>query len=170
MQFGNVDWLALIVSFVAGYVFSAAWYITLNKPWMAAIGKTEEEVKAGAGPLLYVIAIVGQLIIAYVLMHLIVSLGDVSLSGGLKLAVTLWFGFVLTTCSSTMASSVRPGPTPSSMRVTGWACLRFRESSSGWSPAETKLQTRGECLSRRHQAREHRPIVPVHRLSWPAAQ
>ena len=97
MQFGNVDWLALIVSFVAGYVFSAAWYITLNKPWVAAIGKTEEEVKAGAGPLLYVIAIVGQLIIAYVLMHLMVSLGDVSLSGGLKMAVTLWFGFVLTT-------------------------------------------------------------------------
>ena len=97
MQFENVDWLALIVSFVAGYVFSAAWYITLNKPWMAAIGKTEEEVKAGAGPLLYVIAIVGQLIIAYVLMHLMVSLSDVSLSGGLKLVVTLWFGFVLTT-------------------------------------------------------------------------
>jgi hypothetical protein len=32
MQFDNVDWLALIVAFVASYVFSAAWYITLNKP------------------------------------------------------------------------------------------------------------------------------------------
>jgi len=30
-------------------------------------------------------------------MNVMVSLGDVSLSGGLKLAVTLWFGFVVTT-------------------------------------------------------------------------
>lgn len=97
MQFGQVDWIALIAAFVAGYAFSAVYYISLAKPWMAAIGKTEEEVKAGAGPLPYVVAIAGQLIIAYVLMHLMLSLNMVSLGGGVVLAITLWIGFVMTT-------------------------------------------------------------------------
>ncbi|MBT5571211.1 MAG: DUF1761 domain-containing protein [Alphaproteobacteria bacterium] len=97
MPFGQVDWIALIAAFVASYAFSAAYYITLSKPWMAAIGKTEAEVQAGAGPVAYVVAILGQLIIAYVLMNLMISLGMVSLGGGVTLAVTLWIGFVATT-------------------------------------------------------------------------
>ena len=75
MQFGNVDWVALIAAFAASYAFSAVFYITLAKPWMAAIGKTEAEIKQGAGPVPYIVAIAGQLIIAYVLMNLMVSLG-----------------------------------------------------------------------------------------------
>jgi hypothetical protein len=97
VQFGNVDWVALIAAFAASYAFSAVFYITLAKPWMAAIGKTEAEIKQGAGPVPYIVAIAGQLIIANVLMNLMVSLGAVSLSGGLTLGVTLWFGLVLTT-------------------------------------------------------------------------
>ena len=97
MQFGNVDWIALGVAFVASYVFSAVFYIALAKPWMAAIGKTEEEVKAGAGPLPYAVAIVGQVVIAYVLMNLMVALGVLSPVGGVTLAVTLWIGLVMTT-------------------------------------------------------------------------
>lgn len=97
MPFGNVDWVALIAAFVACYAFSAVWYISVGKPWMKAIGKTEGDIKAGAGPLPYIVAILGHLIIAYVLMNLMVALGAVSLTGGLTLGVTLWFGFVLTT-------------------------------------------------------------------------
>lgn len=97
MQFGQVDWIALIAAFVAGYAFSAVYYITLAKPWMAAIGKTEAEVRAGAGPLPYVVAVAGHLIIAYVLMHLMLSLNMMSLGGGVVLAITLWIGFVMTT-------------------------------------------------------------------------
>lgn len=97
MQFGNVDWVALITAFVASYAFSAVWYISLGKPWMKAIGKTEADIKAGAGPLPYIVAVLGHLIIAYVLMNLMLALSVVSLSGGLTLGVTLWFGFVLTT-------------------------------------------------------------------------
>lgn len=97
MQFGQVDWIALIAAFAAGYAFSAVFYITLAKPWMAAVGKTEAEIKAGAGPLPYVIAIAGQLVIAYVLMHLMLSLNMMSLGGGVALAITLWIGLVMTT-------------------------------------------------------------------------
>jgi hypothetical protein len=47
MAFGNIDWIALIAAVVVIYIFSAVFSITLAKPWQAAIGKTEAEVKAG---------------------------------------------------------------------------------------------------------------------------
>ncbi len=97
MIFGNVDWVALPVAFAASYAFSAAFYIALSKPWLAAIGKTEAEIKAGAGPLPYIIAIVGQLVIAYVLMNLMFALDMQTPVGGVTLAVTLWIGLVMTT-------------------------------------------------------------------------
>ncbi|MBO6783388.1 MAG: DUF1761 domain-containing protein [Alphaproteobacteria bacterium] len=97
MIFGNIDWVALVVAFAAGYAFSAAYYIALARPWMAAIGKTEEEIRAGAGPVPYIVAIVGQFVIAYVMMNLMFALDMLSPGDGVTLAVTLWIGLVMTT-------------------------------------------------------------------------
>lgn len=97
MAFGNIDWVALIVAFVASYAFSAIYYISLAGPWMAAIGKTKDELKSGGGAAAYVIAIAGQITIAYTLSVLAVSLEMVSIGGALTVALSVWIAFVMTT-------------------------------------------------------------------------
>lgn len=97
MGFGNIDWIALIGAVVASYVFSAAYYISLAKPWQAAIGKTEDELKAGTSPVAYVIAIAGHTLIAYMLSVLMVTLDMGSVAGGLSIALPMWLAFVIST-------------------------------------------------------------------------
>lgn len=97
MAFGSIDWIALIGAVVASYAFSAVYYITLGKPWMAAIGKTEAEIKAGASPVAYVVAVIGHTLIAYMLSVLMVSLATGSVAGGLSVALPLWLAFVVST-------------------------------------------------------------------------
>lgn len=97
MAFGSIDWIALIGAVVASYAFSAVYYITLGKPWMAAIGKTEAEIKAGASPVAYVVAVIGHTLIAYMLSVLMVTLATGSVAGGLSVALPLWLAFVVST-------------------------------------------------------------------------
>lgn len=97
MAFGNIDWIALIAAVVVSYIFSAVFYITLAKPWQAAIGKTEAELKAGTSPVAYVIAIMGQTLIAYMLSVLMVSLDMGTVAGGLSIALPVWLAFVVST-------------------------------------------------------------------------
>jgi len=97
MAFGNIDWIALLGAVVASYVFSAAYYISLAKPWQAAVGKTEAELKAGTSPVAYVIAIIGHVLIAYMLSVLMVSLELGSVAGGVSIAVPMWLAFVMST-------------------------------------------------------------------------
>lgn len=95
MAFGQVDWIALVVAVVASFVFGAVFYTALGKPWMAAVGKTREELKGGPAP--FVIAVVGQVLMAYLLSVLMVSLGMVSPGGGLTIALSAWLAFVVPT-------------------------------------------------------------------------
>jgi len=97
MPFADVNWIALLAAAVASFAFGALWYMSLAKPWMAAIGRTEAELKAQASPLPYVIALVAQLVMAFVLMQLLVRLDALGLGAALKAALFLWLGFVLTT-------------------------------------------------------------------------
>ncbi len=78
MAFAGISYLAIIVAAVASYIFGAVWYMTLSKPWMAALGKTEADIKGpdgkgSAAP--FIIAFVAQLVMAYVLAGLIGHLG-----------------------------------------------------------------------------------------------
>jgi hypothetical protein len=65
MDESGVNWIAVLVAGVASFAFGAAYYMSLSKPWMAAVGKTEAEVKANNNPMVFVVAIVAQLVMAY---------------------------------------------------------------------------------------------------------
>ncbi|MEP4379299.1 MAG: DUF1761 domain-containing protein [Alphaproteobacteria bacterium] len=97
MAFGEIDWIALIAAVVVSYVFSAVYYITLNKPWMAAVGKTEDEIKAGASPVSYIIAIIGHVLIAYMLSVVLMTIEPGSIAGGVMIALSMWLAFVIST-------------------------------------------------------------------------
>ncbi len=67
--------LAIVIAAAAGFGVGAVWYMTLAKPWMAAIGKTEAEVKADESPLPYIIAGLGALSAAAVMQHMFAAGG-----------------------------------------------------------------------------------------------
>ena len=65
MNLGAVNWIAVVVAAVASMALGAAWYMLLAKQWMAALGKTREQVMASGNVAPFVIAFVMQLVMAY---------------------------------------------------------------------------------------------------------
>ena len=94
-----MNWLAILIATVAGFAFGAAYYMSLSKPWLAAIGKTKEQIAAeGKGsPLPFIISIVALAVMAVVLASTVGHLGQVNLKGGVITALFMWLGFVITT-------------------------------------------------------------------------
>lgn len=68
MEFGGINYLAVIAATVAGFIFGSVWYGVLAKQWMNAAG------------------VIGHL-----------GDGQVTLKNGVISAAFIWFGFVLTT-------------------------------------------------------------------------
>ena len=64
MAFAGINHLAVLIAAVAGFAFGAAYYMTLSRPWLAAMGKTREELAAaGKGsPAPFIVSIVALLI------------------------------------------------------------------------------------------------------------
>jgi hypothetical protein len=94
-----MNWLAILIATVAGFAFGAAYYMSLSKAWLAAIGKTKEQIASeGRGsPLPFIISIVALAVMAAVLAGAVDHLGQVNLKGGVITALFMWLGFVITT-------------------------------------------------------------------------
>jgi hypothetical protein len=90
----EVNWLAVIVATIAGFAVGAIWYTTLGKQWMAAIGKTRDQLNTSPAP--YVIGIVAELVMAYFLALVTSNLfGSVTVMNGLMAGALMWLGFVM---------------------------------------------------------------------------
>ena len=82
----QINWLAVLLAFIASMVIGFVWYLpaVLGNKWMAAIGKTEEDLKnisGGAG--IWVPMMVAAALTALLLAVLISKLGlDNALAGG----------------------------------------------------------------------------------------
>ena len=101
MEFAGLNYIAILVAAVASFAFGSVFYMALAKRWMAALGKTEEEIKADGGmkPSVFALTAVAQVIMAWVLAGVIGHLGpgQVTPVNGLISGAFIWFGFVLTT-------------------------------------------------------------------------
>lgn len=101
MDFAGVSYLAVLVAAIASFVFGGIWYGVFSQPWMAAVGKTEEELKNSGQsmPVLLGMTFVGLLLMAWVLAGLIGHLGSgqVTVWNGLLSGAFVWLGFVATT-------------------------------------------------------------------------
>jgi hypothetical protein len=101
MAFAGINYLAVLVATVAGFAFGAAYYMTLSRPWLAAMGKTREELAAAGkrSPVPFIVSIVALLIMAWVLAGSIGHLGpgQVTLRNGVISGLFMWLGFVITT-------------------------------------------------------------------------
>jgi hypothetical protein len=105
MDFDGINYLAILVAAVVAWIVGAVWYTVLSGPWMAAIGKTRESVKAdqeASGlPMWFpfVLSFVAELVMAFVLAVLMFqpNVGPPTIGGGLLWGAFVWLGFVLTT-------------------------------------------------------------------------
>ncbi len=99
MAFAGMNYLAVLVAAVAGFAFGAVYYMSLSRQWLAAVGKTKDDVKSNRSPAPFIVSIVALLVMAWVLAGSIGHLGtgEVTLKNGVISALTLWVGFVITT-------------------------------------------------------------------------
>jgi len=113
MTFAGISYLAVVIAAVVAWLASAAWYMSLGKHYMAALGKTPEQVAADRNKpgafLPFIYAFVANLIIAWMLAGVLGHLGadQVTPRNGVISGAFLWFGFVLTTMAVNYSFSGR---------------------------------------------------------------
>src|SRR5579862_3384582 len=95
MAFAGMNYLAVLIAALAAYAWGAAYYMTLSKQWLAAVGQTE--VKRSAAP--FIISFIAVVVMAFVLAGSIAHLGpgNVTVKNGIISGLILWAGFVVTT-------------------------------------------------------------------------
>ncbi|MCF8476909.1 MAG: DUF1761 domain-containing protein [Pseudolabrys sp.] len=101
---GHINYLAIFTAAVTAWLFGAIYYTRLGRRWIAAQGKTMEQLaaeNAGKSKLARVAPLVlsfaAELIIGAVIYGILTHSGLWSFSAGLATGAFCWFGFVLTT-------------------------------------------------------------------------
>lgn len=84
-----MEFLSVIVAGAAAWIFGAVWYMTLSKPWMAANGLTEDEIKGSASPLPYAVSLVMAIVVAGMTRHILSSAGITTVGGGFMVGAGL---------------------------------------------------------------------------------
>ncbi|QQG50204.1 MAG: DUF1761 domain-containing protein [Candidatus Berkelbacteria bacterium] len=98
----SVNYWAVFVAAIAYMVVGYIWYSlpVFGRMWIAAIGKTEQEIKEGYKPVTmlwtYILAAIG----AYVLAHFIRLVGTTTMTEALQTAAWAWVGFIAVTMAT----------------------------------------------------------------------
>lgn len=95
----DVNWLGIILAMVASMALGMAWYMGLSKQWLAATGKSADDIKkdSGAAATPFIIAAICQLIMAYFIAVLTPALtGSLDWYSGMLVGAHMWLGFVIT--------------------------------------------------------------------------
>ena len=95
MDFVGINYLAVVVAAVVGFVASAIWYRAFGTVWMLAQGRAPGDLTPKPGP--FVVAGIAQLLMSYMLAGLLAHLGDINVENGIIGAAFIWLGFVATT-------------------------------------------------------------------------
>jgi surface polysaccharide O-acyltransferase-like enzyme len=99
MEMGSVNFLSVIVAAIAYMALGALWYspVLFGNAWMKGIGKTKEQVAAGASPMNYVLALIYSFIAAYGIARLMIWTGRSTISDGIVIGLLAGICFVLST-------------------------------------------------------------------------
>ena len=100
MDFGSINWLAVIVSVIASMIIGSIWYhpAVFYKPWLATLGKSWENRPQGAMVSMYAFTILASLVEAIALALVFQNhLGGTSAVAGATAGFLIWLGFVAPT-------------------------------------------------------------------------
>jgi hypothetical protein len=87
------DSQAVLYAFIAGLITGWAWYAVAGSVWKASISATQ----GFHSPRRYIFSAIAQIIMTIMLAIMVAKLGETTMAGGLRTAIMLWFGFVMTT-------------------------------------------------------------------------
>lgn len=93
------NYWAILVAGTACFVMAAIWFTAFQQAWLAGVGRTREALmNSGVSPAMqYGTAYVAALIVAAAISRLVQATGEQTALRGIKTAVLLWVGFILTT-------------------------------------------------------------------------
>jgi len=111
MTFAGVNYLAILIAAIAGWIAGAAWYMSLSKLWIAAVGMTPEQVAACKNRpyawLPFVLVFIGHVVMAWTLAGILAHFGMVNIKDGVITGALCWLGFVITTITANNAFAMR---------------------------------------------------------------
>lgn len=95
MVFAGINYLAVLIAAVGAFAWGAAYYMTLSRQWLAAVGRVEPN----KSPAPFIISFVALLVMGTVLAGSVGHLGpgQVTLKNGIVSGLFMWVGFVATT-------------------------------------------------------------------------
>lgn len=70
-----MGFVAIVAAAIGGFGVGAVWYMTLAQQWMAAVGRTEDEIKADKDPTPFIVAGLAALSAAAVMYHMFSAAG-----------------------------------------------------------------------------------------------
>ena len=97
MAFAGMNYFAILIAAIAAFGWGAAYYMTLSKQWLAAVGLTEQQLGNKRSPVPFIISFVALLMMGFVTAGVIGHLGQVTVKAGIVTGLFLWLGFVVTT-------------------------------------------------------------------------
>jgi hypothetical protein len=93
-----INWVALIVAVIAASFIGAIWFSRsiVGNAWLAALGKTPEEIAAGGGSAAapFVVSILSTAVMAFVLANGLQAMGVAGLGGGALGGLVAGLGYV----------------------------------------------------------------------------
>lgn len=102
-----MNFLAIIVAGVAGFAFGAVWYTLMAKPWLSAVGLTEETINR-ANPVPYVTGLIGCVICAAMMNHMFTRGGIDTIGAGLTSGLGLGLFIAVPWLATNYAFAQRP--------------------------------------------------------------
>ena len=106
----SINYVAVVVSALVLIVLGGVWYAppVFGTLWMRLVGKKPEDLQKGALPQAYAMMFVSALVLSFALAHVMRWAGAATPLAGIKVALALWIGFVLTTSSGSFIFEGRP--------------------------------------------------------------
>ena len=111
LDLADLNYLAIVAAVAVNMVAGALWYSPLlfARPWMAANGFTEEQIKAqGSATRGYVVSVIASIVIAFAIALFAQAAGAVTAVDGLLLGLVAGVGFVMTTSAANYVFEDRP--------------------------------------------------------------
>ena len=98
MRNEKVNYFAIILVVILCQVVGFLWYspFFFGAQWMALVGKSAEDLKAGGG-LPFVYAIMGSFLMIFILAKVIYATHSNSVGQGVAMGFILWLGFIFPT-------------------------------------------------------------------------
>ena len=113
MAIPQVNYLAVLVSGIVIFLLGGLWYSPLlfAKPWVRLMGKSVEELKAGAGgPLPYILVFFCGLVTALILAMVLNHFRPLNPLRGALVGTLCWLGFAAPSSFGTAVFSSTPRP------------------------------------------------------------